>query len=453
MKWIVATLGLLMVAAGGYWGFNGSLIVQVERGWSAVIGGAVVFSTGMLILTIAALMGSVDRLTRATRTAEPAARPRPAPPAPVPLVVETPDRQPEPAAAQEAVAQELEDKSQLKLALDQPAGNQPAPASQPPVNASEEAPTPTQKTVEAAYGAPEAGAARTQDRLEPSREAPGDKAPQSPVGAREAGQPGSAENATPKGEAAARTEPLPARMERPAAPPPAPRSGKAPPPPLPPVPGPRVRPRPVPPPPLAHGKPRPMPADAKTPAQLAAMPSPLTPSPSAAAPEAAAAPASAASASVEAAEPQRMGWLEQAVRGGGPNPPPAAAAKEHEPSRTGRADPAPAAGKNSQPPSEQVAGKASHAEPERNADAETKNESVSSRTDKSPDQPGDGADSREPPSAPPSVDQLPKIMRRYESQGVRYTLYDDGSIDAESPNGRFRFGSLEELREFLEKKD
>ena len=79
MKWLLATLGLLMVAAGGYWAFTGSLIVQVERGWSAVIAGSVVFSTGFLILALAALMGSVNRLAKDMRDARGAGlRARPA---------------------------------------------------------------------------------------------------------------------------------------------------------------------------------------------------------------------------------------------------------------------------------------------------------------------------------------------------------------------------------------
>ena len=54
---------------------------------------------------------------------------------------------------------------------------------------------------------------------------------------------------------------------------------------------------------------------------------------------------------------------------------------------------------------------------------------------------------------PPPVADLPKIMRKYESQGVNYTLYEDGSIDADSNSGRFRFASLDELRTFLEQKN
>ena len=41
------------------------------------------------------------------------------------------------------------------------------------------------------------------------------------------------------------------------------------------------------------------------------------------------------------------------------------------------------------------------------------------------------------------------VVRSYESQGVVYNLYDNGSVDAETPNGLFHFTSIEELREFL----
>jgi len=46
-----------------------------------------------------------------------------------------------------------------------------------------------------------------------------------------------------------------------------------------------------------------------------------------------------------------------------------------------------------------------------------------------------------------------RIARRYESQGVRYSLYEDGSIDAETDTGTYRFGSLTELRAFLDKRE
>jgi len=43
------------------------------------------------------------------------------------------------------------------------------------------------------------------------------------------------------------------------------------------------------------------------------------------------------------------------------------------------------------------------------------------------------------------------VVRTYESQGVIYSLYDNGSVDAETSNGLFHFNSVEELREFLAK--
>lgn len=62
-----------------------------------------------------------------------------------------------------------------------------------------------------------------------------------------------------------------------------------------------------------------------------------------------------------------------------------------------------------------------------------------------------GARSGEPESVPPLGGALspPKIIRRYQSQGIDYTLYEDGAIDAEAGGERRRFASIEQLREFL----
>ncbi len=60
------------------------------------------------------------------------------------------------------------------------------------------------------------------------------------------------------------------------------------------------------------------------------------------------------------------------------------------------------------------------------------------------------------PAAPQPADSEPApervLLRSYESQGVNYHLYEDGSIDAETSGGTFRFASLEELRQFIEKR-
>lgn len=55
-----------------------------------------------------------------------------------------------------------------------------------------------------------------------------------------------------------------------------------------------------------------------------------------------------------------------------------------------------------------------------------------------------------PVEAPPPQPRV--LVRSYESQGVTYHLYEDGSIDAETSGGTFQFASLDELREFIEKR-
>lgn len=41
------------------------------------------------------------------------------------------------------------------------------------------------------------------------------------------------------------------------------------------------------------------------------------------------------------------------------------------------------------------------------------------------------------------------VIGTYSSGGNTYTMYSDGSIEAETPGGRFHFASLEELKEFI----
>ena len=50
--------------------------------------------------------------------------------------------------------------------------------------------------------------------------------------------------------------------------------------------------------------------------------------------------------------------------------------------------------------------------------------------------------------APPST---PAILGQYEANGARYTMYVDGSIDAETAHGVYRFASMDELKQFLER--
>ncbi|MEJ2379524.1 MAG: DUF308 domain-containing protein, partial [Pseudolabrys sp.] len=61
----------------------------------------------------------------------------------------------------------------------------------------------------------------------------------------------------------------------------------------------------------------------------------------------------------------------------------------------------------------------------------------------------------EPPPAPqPGAEPRPQAIAVLKSgvvDGMGYTLYVDGSIEAELPQGTVRFASIDELRAHLEK--
>ena len=56
------------------------------------------------------------------------------------------------------------------------------------------------------------------------------------------------------------------------------------------------------------------------------------------------------------------------------------------------------------------------------------------------------------PPADPADPQLPPpaVIGRYEADGTTYTMFSDGSIEARSPEGVYRFGSMAELKSFIE---
>ncbi|HKY86414.1 MAG TPA: DUF308 domain-containing protein [Pseudorhodoplanes sp.] len=59
---------------------------------------------------------------------------------------------------------------------------------------------------------------------------------------------------------------------------------------------------------------------------------------------------------------------------------------------------------------------------------------------------------REPPPARPAAENVPvSVLKSGVVDGMAYTLYTDGSIEAELAQGVVRFGSIEELRNHLEK--
>ena len=53
------------------------------------------------------------------------------------------------------------------------------------------------------------------------------------------------------------------------------------------------------------------------------------------------------------------------------------------------------------------------------------------------------------PGPVPAAKPAPSIVGTYNSGGNAYVMYSDGSIEAETPTGRYRFESLDELKHFI----
>ena len=53
-----------------------------------------------------------------------------------------------------------------------------------------------------------------------------------------------------------------------------------------------------------------------------------------------------------------------------------------------------------------------------------------------------------PPPVPETLE--PTVVGRYNAGGANYAMYSDGSIEAETPSGNYRFGSMTELKAFVE---
>jgi hypothetical protein len=74
MKWLVAGAGALLTLVGLYFLLTGYSIVQVERGWALFIVGGTLFSAGSLLMGMAALIARLDAISVAQGSA-PAAEP------------------------------------------------------------------------------------------------------------------------------------------------------------------------------------------------------------------------------------------------------------------------------------------------------------------------------------------------------------------------------------------
>ena len=52
-------------------------------------------------------------------------------------------------------------------------------------------------------------------------------------------------------------------------------------------------------------------------------------------------------------------------------------------------------------------------------------------------------------SASDEIPGSPAVIGTYNSGDNKYVMFSDGSIEAETPQGFFRFASLDELKEFI----
>lgn len=70
VRWLLRVLGVLLALGGATAMVRGWDIVQVERGWSLVIAGAVAFSGGAVVIALAEVVSRLDRLLAKAQIAE-----------------------------------------------------------------------------------------------------------------------------------------------------------------------------------------------------------------------------------------------------------------------------------------------------------------------------------------------------------------------------------------------
>ena len=387
-RWLVWAVGLLLVLLGGAAIWQGIDIIQVERGWTSVIAGTTALCSGFLVLILGVLIDHVDALRRALLDRR----------ASLPVLLE-PDV---PVMAEPM--QDLEPSAPAEVPVAPPAkpaqtfsfrpfgkrqsGAVPPPPSAEPLPPLAEVPaTPEPAAVEAAPAEPSEQVRRF---APPQFRRPSFmRAAREPDEVRQPEAPFMAQGMAQVMAQGAEIPPEPVAEATP-----------VPPPPLPPVPSDdRQLPRAVPLPPLPPVAP------------VAEEPTPPVPEPEPL-PEPVASQRSVA---------QQHEWLEKAL-----------SSDEAEPAldwlRKRR--------------------------PEAEAQAEKRIPSFMLRREEAPVPEAPAVQSvevapavaGEPPAAPDTL----AVVGRYSANGADYTLYADGSIDAQMPEGTFRFGSMSELRAHLE---
>jgi hypothetical protein len=72
MKYVLLIFGIALVFAGAVSIYSGYGIIEVERGWATVIAGATGLTGGIITISLAWILGSLDRLRAALEAREPA---------------------------------------------------------------------------------------------------------------------------------------------------------------------------------------------------------------------------------------------------------------------------------------------------------------------------------------------------------------------------------------------
>lgn len=72
MKYVLLIFGIALVFAGAVSIYSGYGIIEVERGWASVIAGATGLTGGIITISLAWILGSLDRLRAALETRQPA---------------------------------------------------------------------------------------------------------------------------------------------------------------------------------------------------------------------------------------------------------------------------------------------------------------------------------------------------------------------------------------------
>ncbi len=416
-KWVALALGALLSLGGAVSIWNGVDVIQSERGWVAVIAGSVTLTGGIVTFALFLLIREVQALRATVSAAARTALVPPPPPRAVPVVAPDIAEEPAPVAPvlQEPVAAAISapvDSAPVAPPVVEPAPMEPTVPQAPPHEslAFEQVfpPVPVPPTPVAPPS--------ERFRFRSTDAAIGMAAGAAAIGMFARSRAGSSTPETPSPEAAVSAEPAP--------------------------------------PPQAEAQPDHVPSPESVLELLEeALQEPQPEAASQTASTEAATDVEAAtgepkteegqSASAEAVVSPGYAWLERALGRDEGRKSPALDWLRSRPPTELLIDPAATA--------PGVPAEAPAAEPEASIPAEPVEEAVPEAESAVETAPADeGAAEQEQSEQAPEPAAEPGVLGRYSSGGSDYTLYSDGSIDAQTEQGLFHFASMAELRAHIE---